>query len=545
MSDAPRLLLIDDGEDYARVLPERLPDFTLVDPGLGALPRIPDGPTALVWLAKHAEQVDVVLLDMRFDLPEAQLLPFAEGTTPRRQRRFQGVAILRALRARFPDLPVVVLTAIEDLSLVDVGEEVASLSLTYVLDGDDLDTLRIRIGSALADAGRAQEEAGVLWGRDRAMRAVRRRMRVVARGRIPVILEGETGTGKSYLAERCLHAASGRPGPFVVLDLATVPTDLIPAHLFGARRGAYTGAVADRKGVFELADGGTLFIDEVQNVPLEVQKQLLLVLQDRRVRPLGSSKEVAVDVKVVAASNAPLTDAVRAGRFRPDLYMRLSPATRVMLPPLRERPTDLPFLARRFVARAVADPDIAALQATVNEALGVSGEMVLWMGRAGREVADDGRLHLALPQPAWRRLVQHRWPGNLRELEMVMRNIVTFTLVAAVDAIEAGVRLSTPRLQVDAGLVGELLAGAWALPIGDEAEGDGDPDLVRVRIEPGRTLNVVSTAVERQYFEALFRQTDGELEAMAERLLGDRARGRAIRLRLNQLGLKIRELRAR
>jgi DNA-binding NtrC family response regulator len=538
-------LLIDDGEDYARVLPERLPEFTLVDPQLGPLPRIPDGPSALAWLARHADQVDVVLLDMRFDLPEDQLLAFPEGTTLRRQRRFQGVAILRALRQRFPDLPVVVLTAIEDLSLLDVGEALASQSLTYVLDGDDLDTLRIRIGAALVDAGRAQEEDGVLWGRDRGMRAVRRRMRVVARGRIPVILEGETGTGKSYLAERCLHAASGRSGPFVVLDLATVPTDLIPAHLFGARRGAYTGAVADRKGVFELANGGTLFIDEVQNVPLEVQKQLLLVLQDRRVRPLGASHDVAVDVKVVAASNQPLAEAVRGGTFRPDLYMRLSPATRVTLPPLRARPEDLPFLARRFAARAVADPDIAALLAPVAKAVGLApdAEVELWMGREGRGPLDDGRVHLTLPRPAWRRLERHRWPGNLRELEMVIRNLVTFTLVAALDALDAGAALRAPRLQVDAGLVGELLAGARALPDGDDAPDRDSPDVIPVRLEPGRTLNEVSTLVERQYFEALFRQSDGDFGAMAERLLGDRERGRAVRLRLNQLGLKVRELR--
>ncbi|MCA9525514.1 MAG: sigma-54-dependent Fis family transcriptional regulator, partial [Myxococcales bacterium] len=364
MSARPRLLLIDDGESYARAF-SRLADVELIDPGAAdGIPRLADGPAALAWLERHRDRVDVVLLDMRFDVDADRLLPLPGGPASlRRQRRFQGVAILGAIRERFPDLPVVVLTAVEDLSLLDAGEELAQQSLTYMLDGEDLDAVRIRVHTALAESRRAQEEADILWGQDAAMGTVRRRLAVLARGRLPVILEGETGTGKSFLAERWLHARSGRPGPFVVLDLATIPTDLVPAHLFGATRGAYTGAVTDRKGVFELAHEGTLFIDEIQNVPLEVQKQLLLVLQDRKVRPLGSSREVPVDVKVVAASNTPLADAVRAGRFRPDLHMRLSPATRVQLPPLRERPRDLAFLARRFVSQAVRDSDIDALRA--------------------------------------------------------------------------------------------------------------------------------------------------------------------------------------
>lgn len=543
MAERPRILLIDDGEAYAEAIAARMPDVALIDPGAAdGLLRIADGPAAIKWLTANNHAVDVVLLDMRFDVPEDRLLSFPEGTTLRRRRRFQGVAILREIRKRMPELPVVVLTAVEDLSLVDVGDELAAQSLTYVLDGEDLDAVRIRLHSALQESRRASTDGDILWGQDAAMRAVRRRMAVLSRGRLSVIIEGETGTGKSFLAERWLHQRSGRSGPFVVLDLATIPTDLIPAHLFGATRGAYTGAVADRKGVFELANQGTLFIDEVQNVPLEVQKQLLLVLQDRKVRPLGSSREVQVDVKVVAASNRPLGEAVRAGRFRPDLYMRLSPATRVVLPPLRDRPADLGFLARQFVARAMRDPDIQALIDEVSEALGLgrrpSIELIV-----GRELSKQSDvLQIVLPRPAWLRLTRHRWPGNLRELEMVMHNIVTFTLVAAVDAVAGGAALRSSRLQVDPGLVGDLLAGVSQLPSGDAADRP-DPDVIPIRVTPQRTLNAVSTEVERQYFLSLFEQTHGEFGAMAERLLGDSERGRAIRLRFNQLGLKVRELR--
>ncbi len=541
LDDRPRLLLIDDGEAYAKAIADGMTEFRLVDPGAGTPGRAPDGPTALRFLEQHADDVDVVLLDMRFDVPEDRLLPLPEAKNVRRQRRYQGVAILRAIRARFPALPVVVLTAMADVSLGDLAAELAAQSLTYVLDGDDLDALRIRVLAASQDAHRAREGDGVLWGRAAAMAAVRRRLAVLARGSLPVVLEGETGTGKSFLAERHLHARSGRSGPFVVLDLATVPTELIPAHLFGAVRGAYTGAVSDRKGVFELAHGGTLFIDEIQNVPLEVQKQLLLVLQDRRVRRLGASKEVNIDVKVVASSNESLAEAVREGRFRPDLYMRLSPATRVVLPPLRGRPEDLQFLARRFAEAAGDEPDNRAFRERICEALGMAANSPLHIAIADSAVP-KGSLSLRLPGPAWRLLRAHPWPGNLRELSMVMHNLVTFTLIGAVDALEAGAPLRAARLQIDAGLVGDLLAGAPSLPAAGE-DARENPDQLTVTLAAQHSLNAVSVDIERQYFRRLFAQTDGDLSAMAERLLGDPERSRAVRLRLNQLGLKIRELR--
>ncbi|MBU1432560.1 sigma 54-interacting transcriptional regulator, partial [Myxococcota bacterium] len=261
MDDRPKLLLIDDGEIYAEAIARQLPEFQLLHPGFVEQPRVPDGLKALSWLARHADLVDALLLDMRFDVPDADLLPLPEAQTPRRQRRYQGVAILRALRERHPHLPVVLLTGVADLAPRQLAAELASTSLTYLLDGDDLDALRIPISQALRDARRDTEEGEILWGRDPHLRAIRRRLGVLARGRLPVILEGETGTGKSFLAERLLHARSGRVGAFITLDLSTLPVDLIPAHLFGVTRGAYTGAVADRKGAFELADGGTLFID--------------------------------------------------------------------------------------------------------------------------------------------------------------------------------------------------------------------------------------------------------------------------------------------
>jgi DNA-binding NtrC family response regulator len=544
----PRVLVIDDGTTYAAAIETRMPELTLVRPeGENGPPCLGDGPSALEFLERRTGDVDVVLLDMHFDLGDERLLPLGDGASPRRTRRFQGVAILREIRRQWPALPVVLLTSVEDLSLVDAAEELTKQSMTYILGGEDLDALRVRIHAALQESSCDAEDADVLWGRDPQMRAVRRRLSVLARGRMPVIIEGDTGTGKSFLAERFIHAQSGRTGPFVVLDLSSLPRDLIPAHLFGAVRGAYTGSVADRKGVFELAHTGTLFMDEVQNVPLEVQKQLLVVLQDGKVRPLGSPREIAVDVKVVAASNRPLDEAVAAGRFRSDLYMRLSPATSVRIPTLLERPGDLEFLALRFAALAVRDPDIADLRDEIARAVGrkPGAPVIVSIGRAAEGKGAGESMELLLPGPAWKMLEAHTWPGNVRELSMVMRNIVTFTLVAAVDAARAGLRLTSPRLQVDPGLVGQLLAGAAALVQRDGAQTAArelEDDEVAVRLEPKESLNAVANAAERQYMLELFRRHRGDFGAMAARLLGDASKGRAVRLRFNQLGLKVREL---
>lgn len=532
----PRVLVIDDGEDYAHLVAAHLPEVELVRPGGGGGDRLPDGPAALDWLSAHPGEADLVLLDVQFDVPDHRLLPLGEGVSPRRTRRFQGVAILRELRRRLPELPVVLLTAQEDLALVDADGALAAEAHTWFMDSHDLDSLRIRIAEALAEAASGREDGPVLWGRSPAMRRTRRRLAVLARGRTTVILEGETGTGKSYLAEAFVHGKSQRSGPFVTLDLHAVPQDLIAAHLFGALRGAYTGAVADRKGAFEAADGGTLFMDEVQDLPGSVQKQLLVALQDRKIQPLGAARRIPVDVKIVAATSRSLADAVAAGTFRADLYMRLSPATRVVLPPLRERREDLPFLARRLIAGAQDDPEIAALRDQVSRAAGLPTGAPLALLLPGDEEPPPGALSLALPKAGWRLLETHRWPGNLRELSLVLRNLVTFTLVSAADAVRGGLRLSSARLQIDPALVGTLLDTPARRP--DDA--DGIPAL---RVRPGETLGAVARDLERQAYASLFRHTGGDFEAMAEALLDDAGRARSVRLRFNQLGLKVRDLR--
>jgi DNA-binding NtrC family response regulator len=554
MPEQPRILIIDDGEMFARLVHSRMPEIQLVGPDLGEheepedenlvhYPRIDNGPDALAYLKVHEDKVDVILLDVNFDIEEAKLLSLGAGYDLKKNRRYQGLAILKALRHDFPSIPVVLLTSEEDLAPAGLSLDLASQSMIYLLDAGDIDALRIRINAALREANLGLEESGVLWGADPDMRSLRRRMAVVARGTMPVILEGETGTGKTYLAERFIHRNSDRRGPFVTLDLSTVPADLISATLFGSVRGAYTGSVGDRKGVFQLAHRGTLFIDEIQNASMEVQKQLLLVLQEGRVRPLGAPREIEVDVKVIVASNSELAKAVAKGQFRADLYMRLGPATRIVLPPLRERPRDLPFLVRHLVKEASVQPHIAPLLGEVSDSLNIEGEPLIHLGVGRSKGLSESTLELILPKPAWDRLQKHDWPGNLRELSMVVQNLVSFTLVAAVDALRSGLSLESKRLQVDPGLVGDLLAGSMALKAESEGDFSDRLDRVVVDLNTGNSLNAVAKSVEQQYFLSLYRQTSGSFEAMADILLGDASRSRSVRLRFNQLGLKVREIR--
>jgi len=546
MDRNPRLLVIDDGERYARLVATHLPEVDLVAPAPaepGATPELclHDGPTALEFLEAHSAEIDLVLLDVHFDLPEERLLP---GTgSLKRRRRTQGLAILDALRERHPDLPVILLSSFDDVSLLADAEEIAAQGMTYFLADDvvDLESLRMRIAAVLAERHEASESGAFAWGRDAVMRSLRGRLAVLARGSLPVLLQGETGTGKSLLAREFLHPASGRRGPFVALDVSTVPESLLPAQLFGALKGAYTGAVADRKGLFEEASGGTLFLDEVGNASPEVQKQLLVALEEGRIRPLGGTRERQVDVKLVAATNEPLDRAVAEGRFRADLYMRLNPATRVRLPALRERSDrDREHLSRNFARRAAREPYNRELLERLLQQLDLADdtELKLCFGRANRS-ADE--VQVVIPRPAVQLLHAHAWPGNVRELSMVVQNLITFTLVQAVEAIEAGRPPSRARLQVDATLIRDLLRPAPGDGTGASA-GEADAGAMTVLIEPAATLNKVSVGVERQIFRRLFEELDGDFERMAERLLADPDKARAVRLRFNQLGLKVREL---
>src|SRR5207248_9807977 len=356
-SDMPKLLVIDDRDQTIEMCHRHLPQFDYVTRCGRAHPcqvceeRDRNCPLkcahdyfeAAEALGREGTLPDLVVLDLHFALPAERLLPEEKGELKLEQlRRRQGLHILERLRRDYPTLPVVMLTTTDG----QIGERPQD-PLVHFCENEVVDsrTLAAEISRALS-LQHAAQEGPVFWGRSPAMAELRRQLAVLARSPLPVLVQGETGTGKSFLAEHVLHPRSGAKGPLVVTDLSTVPDSLMPAHLFGSRRGSYTGAVEDHAGVFEQAHGGTLFLDEIANLDLELQRQLLLVLERGTVTRLGDSRARPAAPKLVAATNLDLENLVREGRFRQDLYMRLNPATRLKVPPLRERRADLSDLLR-------------------------------------------------------------------------------------------------------------------------------------------------------------------------------------------------------
>ncbi len=205
-------------------------------------------------------------------------------------------------------------------------------------------------GAADAGTGAASGALARLVGESRAMRGVKQRIAKVARSMAPVLVQGESGTGKELVAS-AVHACSHRGhGPFVPVNCGAIPENLLEAEFFGARKGSYTGALQDREGFFQAARGGTLFLDEIGDLPMAMQAKLLRAIQERRVRPLGTTQEEPVDVRIVSATHKDLAAEVQAGRFRQDLFYRLN-VIEIAVPPLRERREDIPALCEALIAR--------------------------------------------------------------------------------------------------------------------------------------------------------------------------------------------------
>ena len=236
----------------------------------------------------------------------------------------------------------------------------------------------------------------------------------LAANELPVLVYGETGTGKELVAAALHHLSPRAAAPRVAINCAALPETLVESELFGHERGAFSGAVAARPGIFEQARGGTVFLDEVGELSAQVQAKLLRVLETRRVVRLGDVREVAVDMRLVSATNRDLKDEVKAGRFRQDLFFRLAGAA-IWLPPLRDRPREIPILARRFVAEAAA--------------------------QAGREAP-------GLSPAAVHAMATYGWPGNVRELKNVCEYLVAIAGHVIddgdLDSLLGGVAVATP-----------------------------------------------------------------------------------------------------
>lgn len=363
------VLIVDDDPELCELLELRLEH---------ARYRVTAVSTAHVALERLArEHVDAVLLDLRL-------------------RDADGLDVLTQIQQRAPDVPVLILTA--HGTIETAVESMRRGAYGFITKPFHDHELLQKLGHATENAALRREVAGLrrivgatgedaqLIGTSGALTRARDIIARIAPTEVTVLITGESGTGKE-LAARSLHARSPRArGPFVAINCGAIPPDLLESELFGHAKGAFTGAVKDRPGLFAAARSGTLFLDEVGDAPLPVQVKLLRVLQERRYTPVGSTEEEDADVRVVAATNRELRSDVASGRFREDLFFRLH-VVPLYMPTLRERPEDIPLLAEVFLERAAARHRVAVPR---------------------------------LSPRALDALLAHEWPGNVRELGNVM-----------------------------------------------------------------------------------------------------------------------------
>ncbi|MFQ5892949.1 MAG: sigma 54-interacting transcriptional regulator [Nitrospinota bacterium] len=364
-----RVLVVDDEESIRWVLKRGLERQGYV------VATAADGHEALKRF--RAEPFPVVFLDIRMPGPS-------------------GFEVMEAMKASHPDVFVVIITAQATMeNAIAAMKQGAYDYITKPFNIEEIACLMERIERVRHLRGRVTEMAeklrehydGGMVGRSAAMQGVFKTIGRVAGKDVTVLLEGESGTGKELVA-RSVHFHSPRnDGPFVVVNCAAVPRELMESELFGHEKGAFTGAVATRQGKFELAHTGTLFLDEVGGLDMALQSKLLRVLQFQEVERVGGSQLIPVDVRVVAATNVWLDEAVREGRFREDLFYRLNVVS-IRLPPVRERREDIPMLIDHFVQRYSQELDV------------------------GRKVVS---------QEARQILEAYDWPGNVREVENVLK----------------------------------------------------------------------------------------------------------------------------
>jgi len=472
VSDTPRALVADDEPSIRFVLREALESAGL------QVTDVDNGDAALELIG--SEQFDIAFFDVRMP-------------------GISGLDLLDQARTAARDMPVVVITA--QNTLENAVEAMKRGALDYLVKPFRLAEItalveKARRARALErevkelrrEVARRAGSGERLVGRSPALLEIFKTIGKVARSDVPVLITGESGTGKELVA-RAVHAASGRAdGPFVALNAAAIPRELLESELFGHERGAFTGAVESRTGRFREADRGTLFLDEIGDMPVELQAKLLRVLQSSEVTPVGGRKAERVDVRILAATHRQLEAEVRAGRFREDLLYRLR-VVPVALPPLRERPEDIPLLAEHFVARYAEE-----------------------LGTGPRYLADATLGHLA----------DYPWPGNVRELE----NAVKRALVLA-----AGEVLSPDDFSFLAAPTPEPTAAAsLEALVAEEVEvGLGVPDVSDL-------YQRVLERVERPLLETVLEHTGGN-QIRAAAMLG--INRNTLRKKIVELGLRI------
>jgi two-component system NtrC family response regulator len=367
---AMKILIIDDDTSFRRIL-----EYNLQEEGYEVL-SASSGEEGLAIFEARAP--NLVITDMKMN-------------------GISGIDVLSAVKKQSPDTLVIIITA---FGIVDKAVEAMKLgAYDYITKPVNRDELKLVVRKALELTNLSQENKDLkkrienreefkhMVGASDAMAGVFSLVNKVADTEATILITGESGTGKELVA-RAIHEQSSRRGSrFIAINCAAIPRDLLESELFGHIKGAFTGAIKDQQGKFQQADGGTIFLDEVCDLPLEMQPKLLRVLQEKEILPVGSGRVQKIDVRIVAATNLDIDELVTTGRFRKDLYYRLS-VIPIHLPPLRQRPEDIPLLLRHFAARV-------------------------------------GCPHVVFAKETLKALSAYPWPGNVRELE----NLVTRMMI--------------------------------------------------------------------------------------------------------------------
>jgi two-component system response regulator GlrR len=338
--------------------------------------------------------------------------------TDLRMGGMDGMALFDQIHRSNPVLPVIILTAHGTIpDAVAATQRGVFGYLTKPFDGKDLVTQvtrAVNLSAPVTTDDTSEEWKSGIVTRNPEFEAVLSRAKLVASGDASVLIRGESGTGKELLAQAIHRASPRHDKPFMAINCGAIPEALLESELFGHVKGAFTGAARDHEGLFQSANGGTVFLDEIGDMPVALQVKLLRVLQERTVRPVGATQSTPVDVRIVSATHRDLDAAIREGQFREDLYYRLNVVS-FTLPPLRDRREDVPLLAGHFLTNIAR--------------------------KYGKTVN-------AFSADALQRLVKYDWPGNVRELVNVVEQVVALTTSAVVSPalVESALRIQATEL---------------------------------------------------------------------------------------------------
>ncbi|MBO9604052.1 MAG: sigma-54-dependent Fis family transcriptional regulator [Novosphingobium sp.] len=402
-----------------------------------------------------------------------------------------GIETLPEVLSANPELPVIILSAQNTLDTAVRASDTGAFE--YFPKPFDLDELVRAARQAAESRASGQDESEApggqglpLVGRSQAMQGVYRMITRVLRNDLTVLVLGESGTGKELVAEAIHQLGHRSKGPFVAVNTAAIPRELIESELFGHEKGSFTGAVARSIGKFEQASGGTLFLDEIGDMPAEAQTRLLRALQSGRIRRVGGREEIAIDVRIIAATNRDLAPMIETGQFREDLFYRLN-VVPIQLPPLRERASDIEALARHFLAKA----------------------------------AEEGLPRHQLTTEAGELLIRQPWRGNVRELRNFIYRLALLAREETIDAATVQAQLEErPAIAapVEGADFGAAL-GNW---------------LVEAAPAEGTLYDKALAAFERPLFEHALAETGGN-QLRAAQLLG--INRNTLRKRLDDLAI--------